>query len=70
MAEVISHSDRDHQTPHHLSCSDLGKAQNAGPTESVPLRTTRVPEHEQLRPGRFMQPRASLRRFPVEQPRA
>ena len=25
--EVISHSDHTHQTPHHLSCSDLGRAQ-------------------------------------------
>ena len=48
------------QTPHHLSCSDLGRAQNAGPTESVPLRTTRVPEPERLGPGRCMQPRAGL----------
>ena len=51
--EVISHSDRTHQIPHHLSCSDLGRAQNAGPTESVPLRTT-------WEPGQFLaeQPRA------------
>ena len=66
MGEAISHSDRTHQTPHHLSCSDLGRAQNAGPTESAPLRTTRVPEPEWLRPGRCMQPRAGLRRFPLE----
>ena len=38
--EAISGSNRAHQTPHHLSCSDLGRAQNAGPTEPVPLRTT------------------------------
>ena len=68
--EVISCSDCARQTPGHLSCSDLGRAQNAGPTESEPLRTTRVPEPEQLRPGRCMQPRASLGRFPAEQPRA
>ena len=49
--EALSHSDRARQTPHHLSCSDLGRAQIAGPTESAPLRTTRVPEPEQLRPG-------------------
>ena len=55
--EAISHSDHACQTPHHLSCSDLGRAQNAGPTESAPLRTTRVPESEWLRPGRCMQPR-------------
>ena len=35
--ETISHSDHTHQTPGHLSCSDLGRAQNAGPTESVCL---------------------------------
>ena len=56
--------------PRSSTCSDLGRAQNAGPTESVPLRTTRVPEPEQLGPGRCMQPRASLGLFPVEQPRA
>ena len=55
--EAISHSDRTHQTPHHPSCLELGRAQNAGPTESAPLRTTRVPEPERLRPGRCMQPR-------------
>ena len=68
--EVISHSDRARQTPDHLSCSDLGRAQNAGPMESEPLRTTEVPEPEQLRPGKCIQPRAGLRRFPAEQPRA
>ena len=69
--EVISRSDHARQTPHHLSCSELRRAQNAGPTEeSAPLRTTWVPEPERLRPGRCMQPRASLGRFPAEQPRA
>ena len=68
--EAISRSNHARQTPHHLSCSDLGRAQNAGPTESAPLRTTRVPEPEQLRPGRCKQPRASLGWFPAEQPRA
>ena len=67
--EAISCSDRVHQTPHHLSCSDLGRAHNAGPTKSAPLRTIRVPEPEWLRPGRCMQPRASLGWFPAE-PRA
>ena len=66
--ETIGHSDHAHQTL-HLSCSDLGRAQNTGPTESAPLRTTWVPEPEWLRPGRCMQPRAGLRRFPAEQPR-
>ena len=28
------------------------QAQNAGPTKSAPLRSTRVPEPEQLRPGK------------------
>ena len=64
--EVKSHNDRARQTPHHLSWSDLGSVQNAGPTESVPLRTTRVPELERLRPGRCMQ----LEWFSMEQPRA
>ena len=53
-----------------LSCSDPGRAQNAGPTESVPLRTTRVPEPEWLRPGRCKQPRAGHRWFPAERSRA
>ena len=68
--EVISRSDCAQQTPHHLSCSDLGRAKNSGPTESAPLRTTQVPKHERLRPGRCMHPRAILGRFPAEQPRA
>ena len=58
------------QAPGHLSCLNLGRAQNAGPTEPVPLRTTRVPEPEWLGPGRCMHPRVSLGLFPVEQPRA
>ena len=70
MEKVISRSDHAHQTPHHSSCSELGRAQNAGPMESAPLRTTRVPEPEWLRPGRCMQPRAGLRRFLAEQHRA
>ena len=36
------------QAPGHLSCSDLGWAQNAGPTKSAPLWSTRKPEPEQL----------------------
>ena len=64
--EVISCSNSAHQTPHHSSCSELGRAQNAGPMESTPLRTTRVPEPERLRPGRCMQPRAGLGGFPEE----
>ena len=40
MGEVISLSDHTHQTPHHPNCSELGRAQSAGPMESAPLRTT------------------------------
>ena len=54
----------------HLSCSDQGWAQNAGPTESAPLWSTQEPEPEWLRPGECIQPRASIRQFPAEQPRA
>ena len=36
---------------------DLGRTQNAGPTESAPLRTTRVPEPERLGPGSSAQGR-------------
>ena len=68
--EVISCSDHPRQAPGHLSGSDLGRVQNAVPTESAPLRTTRVPEPECLRPGKCIQPRAGLRQFPAEQPRA
>ena len=64
---MISRCDHTRQTPDHLSCSDLRRAQNGGPTESVPLRTTRVPEPEWLRPGKCTQPRAGLRQFPAEQ---
>ena len=58
-----------HQAPGHLSCSDLGWAQNAGPTKSAPLWSTREPEPEWFRPGECMQPRASIRQFPAEQTR-
>ena len=34
------------QAPGRLRCSDLGRAQNAGPAESVPLWSTQVPEPE------------------------
>ena len=53
-----------HQAPGHLSWSDLGRAQNAGPPNSVPLWITWKPEPEQLSPVRFKQPRAHLRQFP------
>ena len=52
------------QAPGHLSCSDLGRAQNAGPTESAPLWSIREPEPEQLRPGKCMQLRAHFRQLP------
>ena len=58
------------QAPDHLSCSDLGRAQSAGPTESAPLWSTQEPEPEQLKPGKWMEPRAHLRQFPAEQSRA
>ena len=52
------------QAPGHLSCSDLGMAQNASPTESVPLWSTREPEPELHRSGKCTQPRANFRQFP------
>ena len=53
-----------HQAPGHLSCSDLGRAENADPTESVPLWSTQKHEPEQLKPGKYTQPRAHFRQFP------
>ena len=47
-----------------LHCSDPGMAQNACPTESVPLWSTQGPEPEQLRPGKCMKPRALFGQFP------
>ena len=52
------------QAPGFLSCLDLGRAQNAGPTESVPLWSTQEPEW--LRPGKCTQPRACLSQFPCK----
>ena len=57
------------QGPGHMSCSDLGRAQNAGPTKSAPLWSTLEPEPERLRPGKCMQTRAHIIQFPAEQPR-
>ena len=54
------------QAPGHLSCSDLGRAQNAGPTESAPLWSTWEAEPECLRPGKCTQPRACLKQFPCK----
>ena len=56
-------SDHTCQTPHHLSCSDLGRAQNTGPTKSAPVGSIQEPEPELLRPGKCMQPRAHFRQF-------
>ena len=53
-----------HQAPGCLSCLDLKRAQNAGPTQSVPLWSNREPEPEWLRPGKCMQPKAHFRQFP------
>ena len=69
IGKVIRHTpptwgECDHQAPCHLSCSGLGRVQNAGPTESAPLWSTWEPEPERLRPGKCTQPRAHLRQFP------
>ena len=53
-----------HEAPGGLSCSDLGRAQNAGPVECVPLWSTQEPEPEKLRPGKCTQTGACFRRFP------
>ena len=44
-----------HQAPGHLSCLDLGRAQNTGSTKSSPLWSIREPEWLRLEKG--MQPR-------------
>ena len=59
-----------HQALGRLSCSDLGRAQNTCPTESVPLWSTREPEPEQLRPGKYMNPGPTLESSPAKQPEA
>ena len=53
-----------HQAPGRLSCSDLGKAQNAGPTDSVSLWSTQESENEWLRPGNYTQLMAHFRKLP------
>ena len=53
-----------HQPPGRMSCSDLGRAQNTDPTESVPLWSTREPESQQFRPGKCMKHRACFGQFP------
>ena len=41
-----------------------GKAQNAGPNESLSLWSTKEPATDQLRPGKCTKPRAHLGQFP------
>ena len=48
-----------HQAPGHLSCLGLGRAQNTGPTESVPLWSTWEPEQHSS--GKCTQPRDHFR---------
>ena len=55
--------ERTHQTPGRLSSSDMGREQNAGPTESVPLWSTQEPEPERHRPGKCTQCRACFRQL-------
>ena len=52
------------QAPGHLSCSDLGRAQNSCPTEPVPLQSTREPER--LRPGNCTKCRACFGQCPCK----
>ena len=42
----------------------LGKGTKPDPTESVPLWSTQKHEPEQLKPGKYTQPRAHFRQFP------
>ena len=57
-----------HQAPGHLSCSDLGRAQNTCPTKSMPLWSTWEPEPEQLRPAKCTQPKAHFGWCPCRAP--
>ena len=54
------------QTPGHLSCSDLGRVQNACPAKSVPLWNTW--ESEQLRPGKCTKHRVCFGQCPCRAP--
>ena len=54
--------------PSCLSCLDLGRAQNTHPTECVLLWSTREPEPEQLRPGKYMKHRACFGQCPCRAP--
>ena len=56
------------QAPGHLSCSDLGRAQNACPTESVPLWSIREPDGLDL--GSAWNAGPALDSSPAEQPGA
>ena len=58
------------QVPGCLSYLDLGKAQNACPTESVPLQSTQEAEPEQLRPGKGTKRRACFGQCPEKHPGA
>ena len=51
-----------HQAPGHLSCLDLGRAQNAHPTDSVPLWSTQEPEW--LRPGKCPKRKSHFGQYP------
>ena len=44
------------QAPGHLSCSDLGRAQNTGPTKPAPLWSTQEPEPERVDLGSALNP--------------
>ena len=59
-----------HQAPGRLSYLDLGRTQNTGLTESVPLWSTQEPEHELIRHGGARKPGPTLDSSLAEQPRA
>ena len=67
MGEAMSRSDRAHQTPELLG---PGKGTKRRPNRLCASEDYLRAEPERLRPGRHMQPRAGLRWFPAEQPRA
>ena len=51
-----------------LSCSNLGRAQNACPTESVSLQSTQESETEQLRPWKCTKCSAGFGQYPCRAP--
>ena len=67
MGKAISCSDCARQTPELLG---LGKGTKCRPNRICASEGYLSAEPEQLRPGRCMQPRAGLRRFPGEQGQA